>query len=1479
MRPLTSVLITCFLTALCFCPALARQSELQVQLEALVRAADGGDVDEVKRLFELGVPIDGIHKDATALAACCKETDMEMIKLLLSLGADPNVSLSVSPLTVAANAQRKELVQLLLEHGADPNVDFDGTVRTKFEDCRTPLVGALRIPQSEIAYLLLQHNLNDRQKMLALIFLEQSDEWMPEIVGPYRLSDDDADALTLLAAEQGAPKSLSLLLAERKPDPTTLGAAVSGGHVECARIILQAGIEPPPELLFQALGRDPAMVELLLSHGADLNSRDNFERTALMVAAKRGLSPAVDVLLESGAEVEQVDFAGRTALAYAARSRSHATVESLLRAGSELNHRDMRGYTPLMQLGWYGDTALLDQAKPGKADDGWTLLHEWSVFPTGVDKLLALGWERDARDAAGWTALHWCAYRGAPLGTSRLLENGADPHDLTPQGEDALDLAARGLGSDEKLLQTLCQKAPPDQAKLDRLLHQTLASKNPLRLGWILEQGTRPQAKDPEGRNALMLAVLYDWKPKYLEQLVERGADVNEATSAGTALLYAVWYESDRVKTLLKMGADVNLADSRGVTPLGLARMKNWPLLTKRIEKVGGTDAGKPPENPPPGNPSATIALEKRAWQAYFDKKKDRARKLALKGSALSRLSPNKRSGFLYLLGQLKLSHSPGYRLWAIEGSVENLKKYGDTDANFLSRLGDSQAGQGHDALAESLFIDACNLEKLKGQSSRLFRPQLNLGIWQRKKGRSEQSRDVLEQAYLSGTDNYKKAEARYQSAVTAYREGRPDMALSFIGEAETLIEFDRDRPLIATANQPLDYRIWNITGLTYTALSQPDQARLYFDKIIDAENASLPSGLREAALHNLGVTYLREDPKKALELFALVTEGARRDGNISYAILKGNIGKARSHLGQYHEALKMLDESIALLRKVDTRVGLGHLYLTRSQTRMKLDEFEGALSDLELAREYTDTNLGIQARLETQLGDILLAQGNPKAEVLKHYLKSTELLEQKIGLGLAPQYRSSILGGSLDGYEHAIDLLLELDPAQAFELSDRIHSRGLLDLMGNRSRRDSAPEDLKQRLGFLDKQLRLLRQRPGTEPGHQDFLRREYTNTLEAINRRDNQLKGMAAVSPPGLPDIQKALQPDEAILEYFLGRKASYLWLVSSADVKMYKLPQTSSQIEAQVKAVRDQMRGLGRTRAVLLSPQVETPVKDSKAMKELSQVLLAPALGELTENTRLIIVPHGPLHYLPFGALTMPGGEEPLLVRHPIQYAASGSTWHLEREKRPSTGQGVALGALGSFEVKWKLPELPETYESSTRGGFAPLPGSAREVEAIRKLYDEEKALVGPDLTASNLKPFLSEARLVHLATHGILDTDHALFSGLVLADDLLTLPEISNWDLKAELVVLSACDTGLGKLGKGDDMVGLTRAFQLAGARSVLASLWPVSDKPTAVWMENFHGHLAKGAAPVDAARMAALETRKVYPEPYYWAPFMLYGSSR
>jgi len=451
--------------------------------------------------------------------------------------------------------------------------------------------------------------------------------------------------------------------------------------------------------------------------------------------------------------------------------------------------------------------------------------------------------------------------------------------------------------------------------------------------------------------------------------------------------------------------------------------------------------------------------------------------------------------------------------------------------------------------------------------------------------------------------------------------------------------------------------------------------------------------------------------------------------------------------------------------------------------------------------------------------------------------------------------------------------------------------------------------------------------------------LSTEYDELKAQIRARNPRYAALTQPQPLSLAEIQRqVLDLDTLLLEYSLGDNASYLFVVSQTSITSYQLPKRA-EIEAVTRRVRE----------LLTAPQPQpgdTEAKYQARIKEagegywpqaaaLSRMLLDPVASQLGKK-RLAIVADGALQYIPFAALPAPspGNSEgrnsgvepqPLFVEHEIVSLPSAST--LATLRRETAGRKPAekslavladpvftdddtrvnrnVGKTGAKE-KTRSADSDETDIVSLQmtrsgretgvigaeGGFGRLLSTRREAAAISALVPERERMQALDFEASRttaLRPELGEYRIVHFATHGLLNNIHPELSGIVLSlvdkegnpqDGFLRLQDVYNLKLPAELVVLSACQTGLGKEIKGEGLIGLTRGFMYAGAPRIVASLWKVDDRATSELMKRFYqGMLGpERLRPTEALRQAQLSIwkEKQWRGPYYWAAFVLQG---
>jgi CHAT domain-containing protein/tetratricopeptide (TPR) repeat protein len=439
--------------------------------------------------------------------------------------------------------------------------------------------------------------------------------------------------------------------------------------------------------------------------------------------------------------------------------------------------------------------------------------------------------------------------------------------------------------------------------------------------------------------------------------------------------------------------------------------------------------------------------------------------------------------------------------------------------------------------------------------------------------------------------------------------------------------------------------------------------------------------------------------------------------------------------------------------------------------------------------------------------------------------------------------------------------------------------------------------------------------------------------NQIKAASPRLNSLVHTRSLT---LDEVQRRVVDDDtALLEYSLGEQSSYLWVITRQNAALFKLPagatvdRLAMDLRAQLIPPRlqrrnvgidvptaDQQRGLGISTA---NPVTDT-VAFARASYALYKVALAPAAA-MIGNRRLVIVADGALNFVPFEALvtTDRGGDysslDYLIKTNRVSYAPSASVTLAVRDQKRAVGRNILVVADPVFSAS--DPRVPTGSASNraevTRGlgldsavtdvngpatqasGPPRLPrlaGTRIEAEQIGRLAKASGAQgdLWLDLGANedDLKHRdLQSYRVVHIATHGVLDAMRPQFSGLVLSlvgnksddDGFLRTGEVFNLRLGASLVMLSACESGLGKVKRGEGVIGLSRAFMYAGATTVGVTLWSVADKPTAELMTDFYQRLlGPNPSPSDAMREAqlAMISGKKYSAPFYWAPFVLVG---
>jgi CHAT domain-containing protein/Tfp pilus assembly protein PilF len=628
-------------------------------------------------------------------------------------------------------------------------------------------------------------------------------------------------------------------------------------------------------------------------------------------------------------------------------------------------------------------------------------------------------------------------------------------------------------------------------------------------------------------------------------------------------------------------------------------------------------------------------------------------------------------------------------------------------------------------------------------------------------------------------------------------------------------------------------------------------------------------------------------------------------------------------------EALEPLARALALYRQLEDATG-------EARTLHKFGRAQAALGESAAAEAPFEQALRLQSRVRDVPGEVAtrqelarLALARSEPEAARTWLEpALELAESLRAQVAGDQLRTIYFASLREIHELYAVALLELhrrEPAaglaaRAFEVSEQARARGLLDLLREARvdvRQGVDPQLLEQarreRLALeakADRQSQILAA-PHTAENAAE-AEQEVAALLSHLQRTEDLLRtgspryaGLTRPEPLRLTDVQRALGPDTLLLEYMPAEPRSFLWAVSPSSLTSFELP-GRGEIEKETRRVYE----------LLSRPGTGDPRDRREALARLGQMLLGPVAGQLQEH-KLLVVTSGVLQYIPFAALSEPGlaGEayEPLVLRHEMVSPPSAAVLvELQRSaahRAKPEGQVAVLadpvftaddprvarpaGAVPARGGNAALPASDAERSASDLGesGFPRLAWTRREAQAIASQAGGKGLLLALDFEASRetvTGPRLGQYRIVHFATHGLLNSHHPELSGLVLSlvdpqgrpqDGFLRLGDIYNLNLNTELVVLSGCRTALGQEIRGEGLLGLTRGFLYAGSSQVMASLWAVRDRATAELMERFYRSLLRdGLAPAAALRsaQASMWREPRWRDPYFWAAFVLQG---
>jgi CHAT domain-containing protein/tetratricopeptide (TPR) repeat protein len=610
------------------------------------------------------------------------------------------------------------------------------------------------------------------------------------------------------------------------------------------------------------------------------------------------------------------------------------------------------------------------------------------------------------------------------------------------------------------------------------------------------------------------------------------------------------------------------------------------------------------------------------------------------------------------------------------------------------------------------------------------------------------------------------------------------------------------------------------------------------------------------------------------------------------------NHGEALRRLGRLNEAETVLERGLALAREIQQR--RQEAAVSELMAVVKLDKDEASLA-LPLAqaavasfREMGDRAgearaMATLARALASLGQLALAR-----EEIEKSLTLAEAIRRE---ATVQELRTLYLARRQNDYEFAIGLLMRMgQEGAAFTMSERARARGLLDMLaesGAGIRMDAAPEllakerELNERLNALGARLLPVYGRTEAQPLLAQIreVENERRGLEETLRKTSPWYVAVTQPAPMGIERVQRdLLDAGTVLLEYALGEERSFLWAVTRSGFRGFPLP-GRKVLEAQAGAL-------------LQTLAAQNPAATAQAAQALSDSILAPA-AEMLGGERLVVVADGALQRVPFAMLPRPGGNDPLVVTMETVNLPSASALALLRDKSRDRREPTLSLAMFADPVFTGAPAPARMLEHLSGGTAAidavpQLPFTRREAERIGRLIPKGQSLIALGAKANRavaLSPALAEYRYVHFATHGYIDPERPGLSALLLSfrnekgdaeDGFLRVNDIYDLNFRADLVVLSACQTGLGQEVRGEGLVGLPRAFLYAGAPRVVVSLWNVNDQATADLMVMLYRQMLKrGLRPAAALRQAQLAMRKQkrWAAPYYWAAFVQQGEWR
>ena len=681
---------------------------------------------------------------------------------------------------------------------------------------------------------------------------------------------------------------------------------------------------------------------------------------------------------------------------------------------------------------------------------------------------------------------------------------------------------------------------------------------------------------------------------------------------------------------------------------------------------------------------------------------------------------------------------------------------------------------------------------------------------------------------------------------------------------------------LIQLYNMPGDIGVYTNLGSLFLQTNDLKRAENYITRVLRlATNLNYPLTIADAWM-NLGVVYNNEERYK--DALAAYNEAMKIYEKLNIqpriAALMNNIASLNQHQGSLELALESQLEALRIHQELNMPFdlaldygNLGTIYLDMKEVTKSEEYFK---KSLELAQKLNYSQMIWYC--QTGLGRILLEQGK-REESLVYFKQAIDILEGLREKLTSAEMKRGFFENKLLAYDLTIEVLWDLGRfEEAFNYTERARARSFLDILGGTilKVKDEDKEmvnrlqDLETRIVSLQEKERQERAKPVEEQNTAyleelqkilEKLQQSYLQVKEDLNYYSPEVASLVTINPLTLDKVKTVLGEEIIFLDYYITGDRILVWVVEQEGIKTKEISIKDINLNKKVEEARKAFT------------DAKGEYDYQKICEELYRILFTPVKTLIGNKTTIGIIPHRSLFYLPFQALK---GEDGFLVdQYNLFYVPSASVYSYCLGKNRGNQESYLGFGNPSFEGK-DLPSLPL---------------SAEEVKIAAQNFPYNDVFIDKEATETKFKEICSDFDVIHLSTHGLADDQRPLYSIICLAKDEqnngeVRAYEVFSLDLKANLVALGACETGLGKLSEAEGLIGLVRSFLYAGTPTVIASLWSVYDRPTMELFINFFKYWKKeGMSKVEALGRAQRELAKEYGLPVAWAGFIMIGDYR